>query len=636
RARCGMTLSQALLGVRRRWVVVTHDLAWVPGCVFLAYWIRFNLGAIPAEFFEGMVLTAAIALPLHGITFWFFGCYRGIWRFASVPDFVRIAKAVALGGLGTAVGVALFLRLQGVPRSVLVLYPVLLGLGVGSMRLGYRIIKDRHLKPVRTELERALVLGAGRAGEAVIRDLVRHGPLAPVALVDDDLRKQGIEIHGVRVSGTLGDLDDLIRGLEIDVVLVAMATVPRAKLEQIVRVCAEAGARCRIMPGLDQLANGQLNVSQMRPVTVEDLLGREPVRLDYRQVSGFLKGRRILVTGGGGSIGSELCRQLADEEPALLIIVDHSEYNLYRIEQELLMRKQPVNFVKVLGDIRGPAIIETVFRRYSPQVVFHAAAYKHVPMVEDNPVEGVWNNVFGTRILADAAVKYGAGHFVFISTDKTVNPTSIMGATKRIAELYCQALGRRTDTHFITTRFGNVLGSTGSVVPHFEKQIKSGGPVTVTHENVTRFFMTIAEAVSLILQAGAMGQGGEIFVLDMGQPIRIRDLAEKLIRLSGLAPGRDIEIAYTGLRPGEKMHEELFYKDETLRGTTHPKLLLASCCGTEWDVLEGAMAGLERAATSGDRAALIGAMQTLVPQYRPRDAEAAKAAPGAAPLRVVK
>ncbi|HET7370382.1 MAG TPA: nucleoside-diphosphate sugar epimerase/dehydratase [Gammaproteobacteria bacterium] len=631
-----MNIGQALVALRRRWVVVVHDLAWVPACVFLAYWIRFNLEPIPATFFEGMLLTAAIALPLHAVTFWFFGCYRGIWRFASVPDFVRIAKAVALGGLGTALGVALFLRLQGIPRSVLVLYPVLLGLGVGTMRLGYRIIKDRHVKPVPTDLERALVLGAGRAGEALIRDLVRHGPFAPVALVDDDPRKQGNEIHGVRVSGTLDDLAELIPGLEVDVVLVAMANVPRAKLENIVRLCADAGALCRILPGLDQLANGQPNVSQMRPVTVEDLLGREPVRLDHRQVSRFLKGRRILVTGGGGSIGSELCRQLADKEPELLIIVDHSEYNLYRIEQELLARKQPVKFVKVLGDIRGPSIIETIFRRYSPQVVFHAAAYKHVPMVEDNPVEGVWNNVFGTRVVADAAVKYGASHFVFISTDKTVNPTSVMGATKRIAELYCQALGRQTDTHFITTRFGNVLGSTGSVVPHFEKQIKSGGPVTVTHEDVTRFFMTIAEAVSLILQAGAMGHGGEIFVLDMGQPVRIRDLAEKLIRLSGLAPGRDIEIAYTGLRPGEKMHEELFYKNEALRGTTHPKLLLASCGGTGWDVLETAMPALERAATAGDKAALIRAMQALVPQYRPGEAEMKNVAPGSTPLRVVK
>ncbi|HET7307831.1 MAG TPA: nucleoside-diphosphate sugar epimerase/dehydratase [Gammaproteobacteria bacterium] len=628
-----MNFAQAILALRRRWIVVVHDLAWVPASVFFAYWLRFNLEPIPDNFFDGMMLTAAIALPLHALTFWFFGCYRGIWRFASLPDLARIAKAVALGGLGTALGVALFLRLQGIPRSVLVLYPVLLGLGTGSMRLGYRILKDRHFKPMRVDLERALVVGAGHAGETLIRDLIRHGPFAPVALVDDDKRKQGYEIHGVRVVGQLDALGDLIQALEIDVVLVAMAKVPRRKLEQIVRVCAEAGARCRILPPLGQLANGRLEASQMRPVTVEDLLGREPVCLDQRQVSEFIKGRRILVTGGGGSIGSELCRQLADREPELLIIVDHSEYNLYRIEQELLARKQPVKFAKVLGDIRGNAVVEPLFRRYAPEIVFHAAAYKHVPMVEDNPVEGVLNNVFGTRKVADAAVRAGVGHFVLISTDKTVNPTSVMGASKRIAELYCQALGRETGTRFITTRFGNVLGSTGSVVPHFERQIKAGGPVTVTHADVTRFFMTIAEAVSLILQAGAMGHGGEIFVLDMGQPIRIRDLAHKLIRLSGLTPGRDVEIAYTGLRPGEKMHEELFYKNETLQGTSHPKLLLASCDGMKMAALEQPMSVLERAAANADATALIQAMRALVPQYQPRQPVKTT---GAAPLRVVK
>lgn len=615
-----MKFTQALTALRSRWVVLAHDLAWVPVSVWLAYRIRFNLEPIPGQFFTGMELTAAIALPIHAVTFWFFGCYRGIWRFASVPDLIRIAKAVALGGLGTALGVILFARLYGVPRSVLLLYPVLLALGVGSMRLGYRMTRDRHLRPVQVDLERALIIGAGRAGEALIRDLIRHGPFAPVALIDDDPAKQGHEIQGVRVRGRLDALADLIEALEINVVLVAVANVPRATLENIVQVCAEAGARCRLLPGLDELAHGRVEVSRLRPVTVEDLLGREPVRLDHQRLTQFLSGRRILVTGGGGSIGSELCRQLADRNPELLIIVDHSEYNLYRIEQQLLMRKHPVKFVKVLGDIRGRSIVDSVFRRYRPQVIFHAAAYKHVPMVEDNPIEGIWNNVFGTKRVADAAVHYGAGHFVLISTDKTVNPTSVMGVSKRVAELYCQTLGRQTRTHFITTRFGNVLGSTGSVVPHFERQIRAGGPVTVTHAEVTRFFMTIAEAVSLILQAGAMGKGGEIFVLDMGQPIKIRDLAEKLIRLSGLVPGRDVSIEYTGLRAGEKLHEELFYQNEALRGTTHPKLLLASCCAIDWSELQPAMAALERAAADGDAAAVIQALQAIVPQYRPQRA----------------
>lgn len=617
-------------------MVLAHDMAWVPVSVVLAYWLRFNLEPIPAPFVDGMLITIGIALPIHTANFWIFGCYRGIWRFASVPDLVRIAKAVVLGGLATAVGVALLTRLQGVPRSMFLLYPVLLGIGTGGMRLGYRILRDRHLKPERCDLERAVIVGAGRAGETLVRDLVRHGPFAPVAMVDDDPRKQGYEIHGVRVWGKIGALADVIGALNADVVLVAVAEIPRETLECVVQVCAEGGVRCRILPGLGALANGQVEISRLRPVTVEDLLGREPIRLDQKQVSQFLQGRRILVTGGGGSIGSELCRQLAERNPELLIIVDHSEYNLYRIEQQLLACRQPVNFVKILGDIRGESITDAIFNRYRPQVVFHAAAYKHVPMVEDNPVEGVWNNVFGTKRVADAAVKFDAEHFVLISTDKTVNPTSVMGVSKRIAELYCQSLGRHEKTHFITTRFGNVLGSTGSVVPHFERQIKRGGPVTVTHADVTRFFMTIGEAVSLILQAGAMGRGGEIFVLDMGQPIRIRDLAEKLIRLSGLVPGRDIDIVYTGLRPGEKLHEELFYRNETLRGTTHPKLLLASCCEMRQSELDAALDELHQAAVTSDSAAMIRALQRIVPQYRPPRPETVQGSKNLVTLRVVK
>lgn len=620
--------------LRSRWVVLAHDMAWVPVSVALAYWLRFNLEAIPAPFLNSMAVTIGIALPIHAATFWIFGCYRGIWRFASVPDLVRIAKAVTLGALATAVAVALLTQLQGVPRSIFLLYPVLLGFGTGGMRLGYRILRDRHLKPERRDLERAVIVGAGRAGEVLVRDLVRHGPFAPVAMVDDDRRKQGYELHGVRVWGRLDALADVIAALNADVVLVAIAEISRDTLEKVVQICAESGVRCRILPGLGALANGEIEVSRLRPVTVEDLLGREPVRLDQKQVSRFLQGRRILVTGGGGSIGSELCRQLADRDPELLIIVDHSEYNLYRIEQQLQACRRPVKFVKILGDIRGESITDAIFKRYKPQVIFHAAAYKHVPMVEDNPVEGVWNNVFGTKKVADAAVKYGAEHFVLISTDKTVNPTSIMGASKRIAELYCQSLGRLRKTRFITTRFGNVLGSTGSVVPHFETQIKRGGPVTVTHADVTRFFMTIAEAVSLILQAAAMGQGGEIFVLDMGQPVRIRDLAEKMIRLSGLVPGRDIGIAYTGLRPGEKLHEELFYRNEKLRGTTHPKLLLASCCEMKSADLDSAMVELHQAATAGDSAAMVRALQEAIPQYRPPQSGAGGST--AVTLRVVK
>jgi FlaA1/EpsC-like NDP-sugar epimerase len=371
------------------------------------------------------------------------------------------------------------------------------------------------------------------------------------------------------------------------------------------------------VPSLGELALGQVEISRLRPVTVNDLLGREPVKLDEAAISEFLRGKCVLVTGGGGSIGSELCRQIARHGPAELVIVDRCEYNIYAIERDLKLHWPSVKLRALLGDVRDGPAINKLFRTYRPEVVFHAAAYKHVPLVEENPIEGVLNNVFGTKIVADAAHQYGTGCFVFISTDKTVNPVNIMGATKRIGEIYCQNLGRGSDTHFITTRFGNVLASAGSVIPLFEKQIAAGGPVTVTHPEVTRYFMTIPEAVGLILQAGASGAGGEIFVLDMGEPIRIYDLAEKMIQLSGLRPDQDIPIAFVGLRLGEKLHEELFYSEETLRGTTHPKLLLAACCQVEWGKLTERIQRLERRVRRGSYADVLASLKAIVPQFAP-------------------
>jgi FlaA1/EpsC-like NDP-sugar epimerase len=476
---------------------------------------------------------------------------------------------------------------------------------------------------------RALVVGAGRAGELLIRDLRRHGPFLPVALVDDAQGKQGHEVQGVRVRGRLDDIARLVRAYDVNIVLIAMPSASRQTMDRVVQVCNEVKVPCRTLPALSELADGRVEVSRLRPVTVEDLLGRDPVVLDVRTISDFLRGKRVLVTGGGGSIGAELCRQIARHDPAMLVVMDNSEYNLYCIDQELAAEFPALMFSSALGNVQDKVSVETLFSQVKPEIIFHAAAYKHVPIVEENVADGIRNNIFGTRVVADAALRHRADKFVLISTDKTVNPTNVMGTTKRVAELYCQALNRDESTHFVTTRFGNVLASNGSVVPLFERQIAAGGPVTVTDPDITRYFMTIHEAASLIMQAGAIGRGGEIFVLDMGEPVRIRDLAEKMIQLSGLKPYQDIQIVYTGLRPGEKMHEELFYTREELQGTTHPKLLLASAVPAALPALSAEIDGLQDVVADPDQAKA--ALRALVPEFTPQEK-----IPGRVALRLVK
>lgn len=560
----------------KRWIIFIHDLAWIPVSITSAYWLRFNMGALPQSMWPGALELMAGALVIHGATFRYFSCYRGMWRYASIPDFIRLFKAVAVGAPLTALACFVIWRLDGIPRSVLLLYPFILVGTVAAARVAYRAYKDHGFHLDFGDRQRALLVGAGRAGEMLVRDLEAAGQFQAVAFVDDNPSKQGHDIRGIRVVGTTNDILSVLSDYDIQIVLITMPSASRDAMSKIVTICAQRGIKCRTLPSLASLANGRIEVARLRAVTVEDLLGREPVMLDKRAVSKFLHGKRVLVTGGGGSIGAELCRQICQHEPSILVIVDNCEYNLYRIDQELGNTKTACVYSSVLGDVRDADVIDNIFERVKPDVVFHAAAYKHVPMVEENIVEGIRNNVIGTRNVADAAKRHRVNRFVLISTDKTVNPTNVMGATKRVAELYCQALDSSAETQFITTRFGNVLASAGSVVPLFERQIASGGPVTVTHPDITRYFMTIPEAASLILQAGAIGNGGDIFVLDMGESVRIRDLAEKMIELSGLQPGHDIQIVYTGLRPGEKMHEELFYDKEQLQGTAHPKLLLAN------------------------------------------------------------
>jgi len=600
---------------KRRWAILAHDVLWIPVSLFLAYWFRFNLGSIPSVHLSGLYWLMAAALPVQVGFFHLFGLYRGIWRFASIPDLMRIIKSVAGGAALTFGLVFIFQRLEGVPRSVLLLYPMFLTMGLASPRLLYRWWKDRSLH-LASDRPRALVIGAGRAGELLLRDLLKSNVYLPVGILDDDPDKQGMEIHGVRVLGGLDDIPAQIRTMAVDVALLAIPSAPRQLIRRVTGDCQQVDIPCRTLPSLTELADGSVEVASLREVVIEDLLGRDPVVMDAESLISLLRDHCVLVTGAGGSIGSELCRQIGRMAPAQLVMLDHAEFNLYNIEQEM-HGKLGGACISLLGDVRDSARMRWVFEHFRPEVIFHAAAYKHVPLVEENPAEGAKTNVFGTCNVADLAVEFGVKTFVLVSTDKAVNPANVMGASKRAAEVYCQNLNARSPkTAFITTRFGNVLGSTGSVVPKFRSQIADGGPVTVTHPKMTRFFMTIPEAVSLILQAGALGQGGEIFVLDMGEPVKIVDLAEQMIRLSGLVPNDDIAIKFTGLRPGEKLYEELFHEAEHLSGTAHPKLMLAESRETDWSILTGKLEQLRDACTRRDTDLVRHTLKAIVPEFQ--------------------
>lgn len=596
-------------------IVLKHDFLWVPVAIFLAFWFRFNFYEIPAVYQAGMLELMCIAIPVHGASFWFFGCYRGVWRFASIPDLWRLLRAIFVGALVTSIIVFLYSRFEGVPRSAIFLYPILLFIGVSTSRIVYRVMKTHHFSLEKEDRDHALIVGAGKAGNFLIRDILENREFIPVGIVDDNPRKQGADLLGVRVLGKLSNLSALIEAHNVQVVLIAMPSASRKVMSSIIQVCAEKQIPCRTLPSLNELAQGQIEVSKLRPVTVEDLLGRDPVKLDEEAINSYISGKRVAITGGGGSIGSELCRQVLMHMPSSLLILDSSEFNLYSIEQELKSVCSNAKMYYILANVRFEKVIEKEFNDFKPDVVFNAAAYKHVPLLESNVVSAVNNNVFGTKSVADVAAKVGVKTFVQVSTDKTVNPTNVMGATKRVAEIYCQILDSKVATNFVTTRFGNVLGSAGSVVPMFQEQINSGGPVTVTHPDITRFFMTIPEAASLILQAGAMGEGGAIYVLDMGKPVKIDDLAKKMIRLSGLEEDKDVAIDYVGLRPGEKMHEELFYEKESLVGTSHGKLLLAYSKVFDVNNFELNIKCLSDSVEKMDEELVISRLKRIVPEF---------------------
>ncbi len=598
----------------RRIAIVVHDICMVAAAWFLAYMTRYNF-QLPAGVWPVLWKTLPVVLALQGLILWRFGLYRGVWRFASVPDLWNILRAAAIGVFVIALTEFLINRLAGIPRTIFLLYPVYLVLLLGAPRLGYRIWRDYRLGMLNgVDRKRVLILGAGRAGEMLARDMRRDGHYIPIGFLDDQKTLKGFKVHDLPVLDTIDRLPEIVQDHALDLVIIALPSATNAQMRRVVEICERAEVEFRTLPRLQDLVSGQPSVSELREVNIEDLLGRTPITLDWNRISKGLAGQTVLVSGGGGSIGSELCRQIARLRPAALILFENNEFNLFEIERELRGRYPDMVLHAYLGDVRDRASVVRAFERFKPQVVFHAAAYKHVPMLESQAREAVRNNVLGTRLMAQTADRFGCSAFVMISTDKAVNPANVMGASKRVAEIYCQAFAKRSRTRFITVRFGNVLGSAGSVIPIFQKQIKAGGPVTVTHPDITRYFMTIPEASQLIMQAAVMGEGGEIFVLDMGEPVRIGYLAEQMIRLSGKTPGEDIDIVYTGLRPGEKFYEELFYAQEEYKSTGHDKILLAHSVVVDWPMLTADVRAIEEAVERYDEGEVHRLLERIVPE----------------------
>jgi len=559
----------------RAMLALLHDVAVSAVAWGAAFLLRFNF-FVPATYAGTILHTLIWVVPLQTLIFSRLGLYRGLWRFASTPDLKRIILAAVLSALSVS-ALLLMMRLpQVVPRSVLVLDPVLLVLMMGGSRFAYRAWKEHQLYGIaQHEGLPVLVLGAGEAAVSLLKELAHSKQWRVVGLLDDSRDLHGRQIFGTPVLGDLDTLSALAKRMGVAHAIVAMPSAANQARRRAVETASNAGLTVLTVPSFEDLMSGKVSVSQIRPVEVEDLLGREPVALDNAGLQRLLEGRVVMVTGGGGSIGSELCRQMARFEPTLLVLFDISEFALYQLEQQFLNEYPRVRIACVVGDVKNRARLEGVVRRFSPSILFHAAAYKHVPMMEcENAVEALANNVLGTHTAAEVCRSQGVEKFILVSTDKAVNPTNVMGASKRLAEMVCQGLQDAVGMRFIMVRFGNVLGSSGSVIPRFREQIAAGGPVTVTHPEITRYFMSIPEAAQLVLQSALMGHGGEIFVLDMGEPVRITDLAREMIRLSGLGDD-DIKIIFTGLRPGEKLYEEVLADDERTLSTPHPKLRIA-------------------------------------------------------------
>ena len=546
----------------------------------MALWIRFDFSIerIEQRYLENVWHTMPLNFLLVLVVYWLFGLYRSIWKYAGLYELQRVFMAGTVATLIQLLG--LTVADVKMPRSYWFLYGGLLIAITVCTRFSYRVLHrlmSRIDDKKRGKLSRVMIVGAGSAADLLIREIKTSQYLHKEigCIIDDNPALKGKSISGFPIVGDRHSIPEAVMRYKIDEIMIAMPSVSRRETAEIATICNQTGCEIKMVPGMYQFVNNELRVSKLRHVEIEDLLGREPVKVDMKKVTGFVKDQTVLVTGGGGSIGSELCRQIAAAGPKKLIIVDIYENNAYEIQQELKRKYPKLNLIVLIASVRNTNRMNKIFETYLPNVVFHAAAHKHVPLMEDSPNEAIKNNVFGTLKTVQAADRYGVDRFVLISTDKAVNPTNIMGASKRICEMIVQAYSRRSKTQFVAVRFGNVLGSNGSVIPLFKKQIKEGGPVTVTHPDIIRYFMTIPEAVSLVLEAGAFAEGGEIFVLDMGEPVKIVDLAKNLIRLSGYVPNEDIMIEYSGLRPGEKLYEERLMEEEGLKTTENNRISVA-------------------------------------------------------------
>ena len=610
-----MTLRRIVGTIHPRMAVMLHDLAMAAFAWWIAKLLRYAVRPEDVVHFRWFELP--VVLLAQGLIFRWTGLYKGVWRFASLPDLWNILRAAALGSAAVWLLLSMFNRLQGVPRSMLLLYPLLLAIALGVPRLSYRYWKDS--RPGSTgphSTRRVLIIGADRAGESLSRDLQLDGGYRVVGFLDDRPALRGASINGYPVLGQFDQLVEIAREAAVEMLLIALPGATAGEMRRVVALCDASGLPYRTVPRLDDVLAGRAQRSEIKEVAIEDLLGRDAVELDWTAIREAMGGRRVLVTGGGGSIGSELCRQVARLGAQSLVVVDHSEFNLYKITRELRANYPDLLLEGVLASCVDSVLMRRVLAETRPQVVFHAAAYKHVPMLQHQLRAAFLNNVLGTRSMADLSAEAGVECFVLISTDKAVNPTSVMGACKRIAEIWCQNLDAHADTRYVTVRFGNVLDSAGSVVPLFRQQIRDGGPVTVTHPEMSRYFMTIPEACQLILQAASLGKGGEIFALDMGEPMKIRDLAEQMIRLAGKKPGSEIPIVYTGLRAGEKLFEELFHPLEQYCATTHAKIFLAQHRQVSWALLQAMMQKAAEMVAADNDEELRRCVSSLLPSFR--------------------
>jgi len=619
--------ASPLLTLRKPAIVLAHIIAFATSLMLsflVVQEMQFRRTWLVDLYPTLLLFFLAVKLPVFAL----FKQHRGWWRYVGISDLLGILRASLVStfiivvswyaaGQSESIFAHLPSALQRPAEGVCVADMFATVLILGGLRIVIRLYYEEFRTVEGGRLKRFLIIGAGNAGEALLREIHRM-PIAQyevIGFIDDVPIKQGINIHGIPVLGTVEQLPKICTDRNIEEIAIAMPSASHQQLRRVIQVCEGTKIRFRTVPAITDIASGKFRVSQIRDVDINDLLGREAVQLDLDSIEAFAKGKTILVTGAGGSIGSEMCRQLSNLEPKLLLLIEQAENPLFYIERELRRQFPDVCMEAIICDIADPGRVEQIFAKYKPQVVIHAAAHKHVPLMELNPGEAIKNNVVGTKVVADAADSSGTANFVMISTDKAVNPTSIMGSSKRIAEIYIQDLNRTSKTHFVTVRFGNVLGSDGSVVPIFKKQIAQGGPVTVTHPRMKRYFMTIPEASQLVLQAATMGKGGEIFVLDMGEPVKIVDLAKELITLSGFRPGEDIEITYTNPRPGEKLFEELRIEGEDMQRTRHPKISIWKNIVMDRDKIRAGIDELVAIAKAQDYDEIVRKIKELVPEY---------------------